>query len=81
MSENTRPMICDCGSTRISTKMNVGCDIDPSGEEEQHLDTCLDCLKTRLWGYRWNFLKDNLEGPSCFFEKKWSKGQYGVDFS
>jgi len=47
-----RPMQCDCGSTDIYTDWNVGSDIDPSGEEIQHLDRCLKCGKERFWSQR-----------------------------
>lgn len=73
-----RPMKCDCGSIRIQTQMDVGSDIDPSGEERQHLDTCLDCGRTRLWVHRWPFDKD-LTTPEIFWGK-WSKIKFGVDF-
>jgi hypothetical protein len=62
---NARPMQCDCGSTNISVRMHVGCDIDPSGEEQQHLDTCMVCGKTRLWGHRWEWNK-KLSEPKLF---------------
>lgn len=38
-----------CGSTNINTTHNVGSDIWPGGEEEQHLNRCLDCQATLLW--------------------------------
>jgi hypothetical protein len=75
MSEQTeRPMQCDCGSTAISTQMDVGFDIDPEGEENQHLDTCTACGKTRLWVYRWDFLTD--EGRKTYWGK-WRDNKYG----
>ena len=83
METTDRPMVCDCGSTNISTQMDVGCDIDPSGEERQHLDTCRDCGKTRLWCHRWDFCEEG-ELPSPDYKpkvhwgKKWSNSPYGV---
>jgi hypothetical protein len=29
--------------------MNVGYDVDPSGEESQHLDVCRNCGAERFW--------------------------------
>jgi len=44
-----RPMVCDvCGSSEMSTEMDVGYDVDESGEEEQHEDTC-KCGAKRMW--------------------------------
>ena len=45
-----RPMVCDkCGSTNIDSTMDIGFDIDDSGEETQHLDSCCDCGAERIW--------------------------------
>lgn len=44
-----QPVCTLCGSTDIAVKLNVGFDIDPSGEERQHLDTCNTCGADRLW--------------------------------
>lgn len=77
MSEQERPMKCDCGSTDIRTEMNVGFDIDPEGEENQHLDTCGECGKTRLWVHRWSFLND--EGRKTHWGK-WRKNDHGYPF-
>jgi len=48
-----RVMQCElCKSTDIETQMDVGWDIDPEGEERQHLDKCKKCGATRLWADR-----------------------------
>ena len=47
-----------CGSTNTRVQLNVGSDIDPSGEETQHLDGCNDCGAIRLWAERWHDFKD-----------------------
>lgn len=72
-------MVCDCGSTNICTTMDVGSDIDPSGEERQHLDTCLDCGKTRLWVQRWDFDSHfTLDSPNIpnIYWGKWSESKF-----
>lgn len=63
-----RPMVCDCGSTDIFTRMNVGWDIDEGGEEKQHIDTCRTCGMKRFWVER----LDNLK-PVKVFVDKWEK--------
>jgi hypothetical protein len=70
-------MVCDCGSVDISTQMDVGCDIDPSGEERQHLDTCKTCGKTRLWTHRWDF-DAKCDAPEVHWSTRWSKSQFGI---
>jgi len=57
--------------------MDVGADIDPDGEERQHLDTCLDCGKTRLWVHRWDYRKE-ITGPEEHWAKKWSESPFGI---
>jgi hypothetical protein len=47
-----RPMVCVCGSTEIGTILDIGWDIDPEGEERQHLDKCNSCNKERMWAQR-----------------------------
>jgi hypothetical protein len=47
-----RPMKCACGSTDIYTRLDIGWDIDPEGEERQHLDKCRSCGKERMWAQR-----------------------------
>lgn len=79
MTVNERPMVCECGSTQINTQMDVGSDIDPSGEETQHLDTCQKCGKTRLWIHRWSY-EGELSAPTIHWGK-WSKSKFGIDFS
>lgn len=61
-SPDSRPMVCElCHSTRIWAEENVGWDIDPTGEEEQHLDHCEECGAERLWFKCWDFLHDGPE--------------------
>lgn len=57
-----------CGSTRINRRNDIGWDIWESGEEDQHLETCLDCGATRLI-YEW-FEYERGEGISY---GKWRK--------
>lgn len=39
--EQDEKSICPfCGSDKITTEYNVGRDVDPSGEETQHIDHC-----------------------------------------
>ena len=66
-----RPMRCECGSTKINTTMDVGSDIDPGGEETQHLDRCSDCGSSRLWGRRLH----NFATPTVWWGK-WSKREF-----
>jgi len=41
---NKKKLTCAfCGSTKIVTHENIGWDIDPEGEEDQHLHVCKDC--------------------------------------
>lgn len=46
-----------CGSQNIYTRKNVGSDIDPSGEEIQHIDVC-ECGAWRMDIERWDNFKD-----------------------
>ena len=57
-----------CGSDRIVTDWNVGFDIDPSGEENQHIDNCIDC---KAW--RFNIDRIDYEEENTWKEVK----QYG----
>lgn len=41
-----------CGSGNITTQYDVGSDIDPSGEERQHIDRC-ECGAWRFHIDRW----------------------------
>jgi len=67
-----RPMRCGaCGGTRIRTTEDVGSDIDPSGEESQHLDSCLDCGSDRLWGRRLH----NFATPTVWWGEWCRKGE------
>lgn len=68
-----RPMRCQCGSTRINTEMDVGSDIDESGEEHQHMDTCMECGSKRLWAKRFQ----NFSTPTTWWEKWSAKSKYG----
>ena len=51
------PNLDDCGlcGSRTSHEPDIGYDIDPSGEERQHLDTCRACGA-------WRFRIDRIEG-------------------
>jgi hypothetical protein len=39
-----------CGSHNVWTRYDAGWDVDEDGEDHQHLDHCMDCGATRLWG-------------------------------
>lgn len=41
-------MTTECQHTKTTLQENIGYDIDPSGEENQHLETCLECGMSRL---------------------------------
>lgn len=69
-----RPLVCDCGSKNISTHKDIGFDIDPEGEEKQHIDVCNDCGKSRLWAERWSFTGEFDGGPPRIgWARKWTK--------
>ena len=58
---------CDlCNSTKIQRQNNIGFDIDPEGEENQHIETCLDCKASR-------FVTDwfGFDGKAGTFYGKW----------
>ena len=47
---NIPPAHCTfCGSNKITTAKDAGFDVDPEGEERQHIDHCV-CGAERLWG-------------------------------
>jgi len=49
------PLKCGCcGGTNISAIKDVGSDIDPTGEERQHLNTCMSCGAQQFWVDRWH---------------------------
>lgn len=51
---NKRKPVCElCQSTDVRVKIDVGSDIDGSGEEHQHLDICNKCGASRLFCERW----------------------------
>lgn len=66
---NVPPQFCTlCKSTKdIRTDHNAGSDVDPDGEEEQHMDYC-KCGAERLWGVRHPF-----EGESYMWHEEWRK--------
>ena len=66
-----RPMVCDCGSTDISTQMDIGSDIDPGGEERQHMDTCRACGMKRFWVERWDDFTDYKVGVGVWKKTDW----------
>ena len=47
-----------CGSEKIIAVKDVGFDIDPSGEERQHLNICNECDAQQLWVDRWHDFVD-----------------------
>lgn len=47
-SPSSCSVACVCESTRITRRSNVGRDVWPGGEEDQHEERCLDCGATRL---------------------------------
>ena len=50
---NEKENICGiCGSYNVHNKFDVGWDIDPSGEERQHITTCKDCKAYRFFADR-----------------------------
>ncbi len=53
-----RKMKCHfCGSVNISTDLNIGYDVDETGGENQHMDTCLECKATRMFAERIDYEK------------------------
>ncbi len=43
-------LICGiCGSDNVARHMDVGWDVDESGEERQHIDICLSCGAESFW--------------------------------
>ena len=47
--EDKHSVICPlCNSDKIHTQYDVGFDIDTTGEERQHIDTCTKCGAWRL---------------------------------
>lgn len=70
-ADEERPMVCQCGSKNIHTHLNIGCDIDVGGEENQHMDICVDCGMKRFWVERYDNLK-----PVKFFVDKWEKNGF-----
>ena len=59
-----KPLCPFCGSDNISTKYDVGYDIDPEGEERQHIDYC-EC---GAWRFRTDRLH-NFMTPETFLGK------------
>lgn len=51
--DNSAPICGCCGSPEVFTMKDVGFDIDPSGEERQHLNVCKKCGAQQLWVERW----------------------------
>jgi hypothetical protein len=67
-----------CGSPEVHTDLDIGYDIDPSGEERQHRDKCAQCGAwrfhiERLHGFteykvhygKWH-AKDTSDFPACY---------------
>ena len=56
---NSLGPICGlCGSSNIDVNKDIGCDIDPSGEERQHMNVCRECKAEQFWTERWHDFKD-----------------------
>ena len=73
-----RPMVCGlCNGTDIQVEKDVGSDIDPSGEERQHIDRCKSCGGWRFWVDRWDFEDDPLSGSKEYWGK-WLKKKEGL---
>lgn len=68
-----RPMVCVCGSTDIYTRLDIGFDIDPSGEERQHLDRCRGCGKERMWAQRIDGFTEEVEWAEPWREPFYEK--------
>ena len=67
------PPVCGiCGCTEITPRFDVGSDIDPDGEERQHLFICDKCGAQQLWIHRWDFNSPPLDGPKIH-HGKWCK--------
>lgn len=52
------PCCARCGSKDIDVDLDAGRDIDPSGEEIQHLETCNKCGAYRFVTERWEGFTD-----------------------
>ena len=52
--ESTALLCPFCGSDKVATEYDIGFDIDPSGEERQHMDRC-ECGA-------WRFHIDRIHG-------------------
>jgi hypothetical protein len=72
MTTQPEPVCGCCGSKNINVRLNVGCDIDPSGEETQHLNVCKDCQAEQFWVERWHDFHDYK-----IHHGKWSKRENG----
>ncbi len=60
-----------CNSDQINTEIDVGFDIDPSGEERQHIDTCEECGAWRFNFDRIWYETDNMKPEKLY--GKWNK--------
>lgn len=65
-----------CEHLNIFTEKNVGYDIDPSGEEKQHVDTCEDCGMWRFNIDRIDFEEDKFIN----YKGEWNKKEDRVGF-
>jgi len=62
-----------CGSVNTVWHFDVGFDIDPSGEEKQHIQYCIDCHAERFFVDRLDY-ENNLENEKrCRYFSKWDK--------
>jgi len=67
---------CECGSNNIVRWHNAGWDCFPSCEETQHLDTCLDCGRTRIVCDWISFESGERDSGTSY--GKWSRTARGV---
>ena len=54
LNDKVEDLICGlCGGKELETEHNVGSDIDPLEQEEQHIDRCKKCGAWRFNIDRW----------------------------
>ena len=61
-----------CGSKRIHRQNNARYDIWPGGEEDQHIETCLDC-KAERFIVDWREYKDGKMESGTATGKWWKR--------
>lgn len=79
MSEDTKPVCGLCGSEEVDVNKDIGSDIDPSGEERQHLNRCRKCGATQFWVDRWEDFNEHKVHHGKWEEKGgyWDNDPYG----